>query len=193
LQEEIVKAEVQETVMELLQNVEIRNMVEEEPEILNEIIEAAEEKAINEISLPVADVKKKKKLTFGEMEDKIREVEREMENVVKHEKPLMLERAKKALSNSTITRKFFSHLVEDFINKSHVVAFWEAPTANPTPENRYVFQRDGFISKEAADKYHELKEEVIGLRSEYELRKEQNRIKRGKPTIGRVIPSFSWV
>jgi hypothetical protein len=61
LNEKIIEAEVQETVLDLLQNVEIRNMVKETPDVLGIIVEAVENEVRNEIVAPVAAVKKPRK------------------------------------------------------------------------------------------------------------------------------------
>jgi hypothetical protein len=58
LQEEIIEAEVKEAILELLQNVEIRNMVQEAPETLEAIVNVVEDGVRNEIVAPVASVRK---------------------------------------------------------------------------------------------------------------------------------------
>jgi hypothetical protein len=61
LQEKIVEAEVKETMIDLLQKVEIRNMAKKEPEEFVELVNAVEEEVRNEIVEPVAAVKKPRK------------------------------------------------------------------------------------------------------------------------------------
>lgn len=108
-----------------------------------------------------------KKLTLDRLEEKIKYVDEKIREVVEKEKPLMLKRAKKQLDDSQIPLKRFKSL------KSHIDANYKyfSPAIQPTPENRYLYEGDGFISKTAANKYYKLNAQKNALQEEFDKRK----------------------
>jgi hypothetical protein len=117
-----------------------------------------------------------KKLTLGRLEEKIRYDEEKLMEIVKKEKPLMLKRAKKQLDDSQIPLKRFNAL-RSYINSDYK---YFSPAIQPTPENRYLYEGDGFISKTTANKYYKLISQRNALQEEFDRRKQENKNRRLK-------------
>jgi hypothetical protein len=191
LQEKIVAAEVHETVLDLLQNVEIRNMVEANPATIEAVIEAVEEEVRNEVISTAPAVKKtrkkaepkEKKMTNGEITETINGLNEQMKKIVDKEKPLMKKRLDELHKNGEIPYKRFAQLHDYFVGndfKKDYRQFSPALTKTPTPENRYVFQKEGLISQTTANKYYALESQRDALYTEFNLSKEQNKSKKVK-------------
>jgi ribosomal protein L19E len=175
---EEVKAEIEELVEEEIVNEIIHN---EKPKTAKQIIAEINKKLVNPTPASPKSKKsqkqsepKKKKMTYGEITATINSLEHQMGEIVDKEKPLMRKRLDELHKNGEIPKKRFVQLHSYFTNndfKEDYRRFSPALTKTPTPENRYVFQNEGLISKTTADKYYALESQRDALYTEFNLRK----------------------
>jgi hypothetical protein len=189
LQQKIVDAEMTEILKmpevhaAIMESDDKAAAVEEIREVVESEIMGMKEQHLNKIyqeeALEALSSKsgKKKKLTFDQLETKINNIKYKMEDIVEKEKPLMLERATKLFKDDELPRIRFQYL-KDFVKTKSDKRFDNA--VRPTPENRYVFEPEGIISKSAANKYYELNSQRDALQAEFDRRKEENKNKRKK-------------
>jgi len=181
LQHKLVDVEMEEVLM----MPEVRAAImeaDDKPAAVEEIRKVVEAKIIGptyaetsayENVLDELKTKSGKKLTLGRIEEKMRDITHKMAAIVKKEKPLMLKRGK---ADPEITAKQLNFL-KDFV-KSPAEYFYKR--MRPTLNDRYTYEKEGILSKSAADAYHKLGAEREALTEEFNERKAQYSKNRSK-------------